>query len=141
MNGTVLATGGGIVSQTRDRPAAVALPDDLARTSPEEHMQRDQRRTTVRWPGSAEAMEDLRRILAAREPQYLRADHVVDTSRQGGTKLPRCTPPWRTAAAGQKASRVIGLIGKTSNPRSGKPVRASAPPHSPRTLNPGAPAT
>ena len=32
--------------------------------------------------GSAEAMEDLRRILSAREAQYMRADRVVDTSGQ-----------------------------------------------------------
>ena len=30
--------------------------------------------------GSAEAMEDLKRILASREPLYRKADAVVDTS-------------------------------------------------------------
>jgi XRE family aerobic/anaerobic benzoate catabolism transcriptional regulator len=29
---------------------------------------------------SREAMEDLKRILAAREPQYRKADEVIDTS-------------------------------------------------------------
>jgi XRE family aerobic/anaerobic benzoate catabolism transcriptional regulator len=29
---------------------------------------------------SEEAMEDLKRILAAREPQYRKADEIVDTS-------------------------------------------------------------
>ena len=32
--------------------------------------------------GNDEAMEDLRRILIAREPLYGRADRIVDTSRQ-----------------------------------------------------------
>jgi XRE family aerobic/anaerobic benzoate catabolism transcriptional regulator len=32
--------------------------------------------------GNAEAMEDLKRILAAREPLYGKADAIVDTSGQ-----------------------------------------------------------
>ncbi|KIN88862.1 helix-turn-helix transcriptional regulator [Thauera sp. SWB20] len=82
---TVLATGGGIVSQTETYDLLLSRCLTIwLRTSPEEHMQRVSAQGDLRpMAGSAEAMEDLRRILAAREPQYLRADHVVDTSGQG----------------------------------------------------------
>ncbi|MBV2263152.1 MAG: helix-turn-helix transcriptional regulator [Thauera sp.] len=82
---TVLATGGGIVSQTETYDLLLSRCLTIwLRTSPEEHMQRVSAQGDLRpMAGSAEAMEDLRRILSAREPQYLRADHVVDTSGQG----------------------------------------------------------
>ena len=81
---TVLATGGGIVSQTETYDLLLSRCLTIwLRTSPEEHMQRVSAQGDLRpMAGSAEAMEDLRRILAAREPQYMRADHVVDTTGQ-----------------------------------------------------------
>ena len=82
---TVLATGGGIVSQTETYDLLLSRCLTIwLRASPEEHMQRVSAQGDLRpMAGSAEAMEDLRRILAAREAQYMRADHVVDTSGQG----------------------------------------------------------
>jgi len=81
---TVLATSGGIVSQTETYDLLLSRCLTIwLRTSPEEHMQRVSAQGDLRpMAGSAEAMEDLRRILAAREPQYMRADHVVDTAGQ-----------------------------------------------------------
>lgn len=81
---TVLATGGGIVSQTETYDLLLSRCLTIwLRASPEEHMQRVSAQGDLRpMAGSAEAMEDLRRILAAREAQYMRADHVVDTSGQ-----------------------------------------------------------
>lgn len=82
---TVLATGGGIVSETETYDLLLSRCLTIwLRASPDEHMQRVSAQGDLRpMAGSAEAMEDLRRILAAREPQYMRADHVVDTSGQG----------------------------------------------------------
>ena len=78
----VVATGGSIVSE----PATYELLlrscfTVWVRTSPEEHMARviaqgDQRPMAA----SAEAMNDLRRILQEREPLYARADLAVDTT-------------------------------------------------------------
>jgi XRE family aerobic/anaerobic benzoate catabolism transcriptional regulator len=78
----VLAASGGIVSQpdTYDLLLSRCLTIWL-RATPEEHMQRVTAQGDLRpMAGSGEAMEDLRRILVAREPQYLRADHVIDTA-------------------------------------------------------------
>ena len=51
------------------------------RAEPEEHMGRVVAQGDFRpMEGSAEAMDDLKRILAAREPLYRKADAVVDTS-------------------------------------------------------------
>ena len=77
-----LAVGGGIVSEPEtfhlllDRCFTVWV-----RAEPEEHMGRVVAQGDFRpMEGSAEAMDDLRRILAAREPLYRKADAVVDTS-------------------------------------------------------------
>ena len=51
------------------------------RTSPEEHMARVVAQGDLRpMAGNDEAMEDLKRILEAREPMYGKADAVVDTA-------------------------------------------------------------
>jgi len=78
----VVATGGSIVSE----PATYELLlrncfTVWVRTTPEEHMARvvaqgDQRPMAA----SAEAMNDLRRILQEREPLYARADLTIDTT-------------------------------------------------------------
>jgi len=77
----VISTGGSIVSEpaTFERLLAECFTVWL-RASPEEHMARviaqgDQRPIA----GNAEAMRELRRILAGREPLYRRADAVVET--------------------------------------------------------------
>lgn len=78
----VLAVGGGIVSE----PDTYELLLDRCYTvwvkaAPEEHMGRVVAQGDLRpMEGSAEAMEDLKRILAAREPLYRKADAIVDTS-------------------------------------------------------------
>lgn len=78
----VLAVGGGIVSE----PDTYQLLLDRCYTvwvkaAPEEHMGRVVAQGDLRpMEGSAEAMEDLKRILAAREPLYRKADAIVDTT-------------------------------------------------------------
>jgi XRE family aerobic/anaerobic benzoate catabolism transcriptional regulator len=48
---------------------------------PEDHMQRVIAQGDMRpMADSPEAMADMKRILAAREPQYRKADEIVDTS-------------------------------------------------------------
>ncbi|MCM2255508.1 MAG: helix-turn-helix domain-containing protein [Vicinamibacteria bacterium] len=81
----VLATGGGLVAagdtlaRLRERAVTVWL-----RARPEDHwnrvVQQGDRRPMADHP---EAMAELRRLLAAREPLYSASDHVVDTSRLG----------------------------------------------------------
>jgi XRE family aerobic/anaerobic benzoate catabolism transcriptional regulator len=78
----VVAVGGGIVSE----PDTYHLLLDRCYTvwvkaAPEEHMGRVVAQGDFRpMEGSGEAMADLKRILAAREPLYRKADAVVDTS-------------------------------------------------------------
>ena len=78
----VIATPGGLVSE----PGTYARLRANCRTvwlraRPEEHMQRVLAQGDLRpMAGSAEAMEDLRRILQTRTPAYALADLVVDTS-------------------------------------------------------------
>jgi XRE family aerobic/anaerobic benzoate catabolism transcriptional regulator len=80
----VIATPGGIVSD----PATFNLLLSHCYTvwlkaSPEEHMQRVMAQGDLRpMAGSAEAMDDLRRILAGRSALYARADLSFDTSGQ-----------------------------------------------------------
>ena len=78
----VVAVGGGIVSEADtyrlllDRCYTVWI-----KAAPEEHMGRVVAQGDFRpMEGSAEAMADLKRILAAREPLYRKADAVVDTT-------------------------------------------------------------
>jgi XRE family aerobic/anaerobic benzoate catabolism transcriptional regulator len=82
-DGLVLATGGGIVTaaetfaKLRRETTTVWL-----RARPEDHWtrvaQQGDRRPIEARP---QAMAELRRLLAAREPLYSQADHVIDTSR------------------------------------------------------------
>jgi XRE family aerobic/anaerobic benzoate catabolism transcriptional regulator len=78
----VLATGGGIVTS----PQTYALLEDSAtmiwlRASPEDHWNRvvsqGDRRPMANHP---QAMADLRRLLAEREPLYATAHHTIDTT-------------------------------------------------------------
>ena len=78
----VLSVGGGIVAE----PATFELLlkhcfTVWVRATPEEHMQRVMAQGDLRpMAGAEEAMADLKRILAAREPLYAKADATVDTS-------------------------------------------------------------
>ena len=78
----VLATGGGLVTS----PDAFRLLLERTRTvwlkaRPAEHWARVVTQGDLRpMAGHAEAMEDLRNILTARESLYGKADAVVDTS-------------------------------------------------------------
>jgi XRE family aerobic/anaerobic benzoate catabolism transcriptional regulator len=78
----VLATGGSIVSE----PATFERLLGACRTvwlkaSPDEHMTRVVEQGDMRpMAGNRESMDDLKRILAGREPLYRRADVAVDTS-------------------------------------------------------------
>ena len=81
---TVLATGGSIVND----PATYAILRTRARTiwlraTAEDHWNRVVAQGDRRpMANSPHAMEELRALLAAREPLYARADHVVETSRR-----------------------------------------------------------
>jgi XRE family aerobic/anaerobic benzoate catabolism transcriptional regulator len=77
----VLAVGGGIVSEpeTYNRLLRGCFTAWI-KTSPEEHMARVVAQGDLRpMAGSKEAMDDLKRILAAREPLYRKADVTIDT--------------------------------------------------------------
>jgi XRE family transcriptional regulator, aerobic/anaerobic benzoate catabolism transcriptional regulator len=78
----VISVGGGVVSEaaTYERLLANCFTVWL-RARPEDHMQRVIAQGDMRpMAGSEEAMADLKRILADREPQYCKADEIVDTS-------------------------------------------------------------
>src|ERR1700730_512883 len=78
----VLSVGGGVVAEagTYDFLLANCFTVWL-KASPSEHMQRVIAQGDMRpMAESHEAMEDLKRILAAREAQYRKADEIVDTS-------------------------------------------------------------
>lgn len=80
----VIATGGGLVTEpaTYDLLRARCFTVWL-RASPDDHMKRVIAQGDLRpMAGNAEAMEDLKRILAAREADYARADLSYDTSAQ-----------------------------------------------------------
>ncbi len=80
----VIATGGSIVSEPetyrllRERCFCVWL-----KTSPDEHMSRVMAQGDMRpFRGRAEALEEIRRLLADRDGLYARADVTLDTSGQ-----------------------------------------------------------
>jgi XRE family aerobic/anaerobic benzoate catabolism transcriptional regulator len=78
----VLSVGGGVVleSATYDLLLAHCFTVWL-KARPEEHMQRVIAQGDMRpMADSPEAMADLKRILSAREPQYRKADEILDTS-------------------------------------------------------------
>jgi XRE family transcriptional regulator, aerobic/anaerobic benzoate catabolism transcriptional regulator len=81
----VLATGGSLVSEpaTFERLLTMCYTVWL-RASPEDHMQRVVAQGDMRpMADNRESMEDLQRILDAREPFYRKADAVIDTSNEG----------------------------------------------------------
>ena len=78
----VLSVGGGLVADPETYNLLLSRCFTVwLKTSPEEHMARVMAQGDLRpMAGNAEAMEDLKRILAAREPLYQKADAIVDTS-------------------------------------------------------------
>ncbi|MBV8211126.1 MAG: helix-turn-helix transcriptional regulator [Burkholderiaceae bacterium] len=78
----VIVAGGGIVAEEEAFKLLLANCYTVwLRAQPEEHMARVLAQGDLRpMAGNDEAMEELRRILAAREPMYAKADAVVDTS-------------------------------------------------------------
>ena len=78
----VVSVGGGIVSEPETYNALLLNCFTIwVKASPEEHMARVVAQGDLRpMQGNAEAMEDLKRILAAREPLYRKADATLDTS-------------------------------------------------------------
>jgi XRE family aerobic/anaerobic benzoate catabolism transcriptional regulator len=77
----VLCVGGGVVSEAATYEMLLANCFTVwLRARPEDYMQRVIAQGDMRpMAGSEEAMADLKRILAAREPQYRKADEIVDT--------------------------------------------------------------
>jgi XRE family transcriptional regulator, aerobic/anaerobic benzoate catabolism transcriptional regulator len=101
-DGVVMTTGGSIVSE---RETFDLLQSHFycvwLKASPEEHMSRvvaqgDMRPFETSRGATGEALDDLRRILASREPLYARADAVVDTAsrtvKQSFRDLERAVP-------------------------------------------------
>ncbi|HEX7044097.1 MAG TPA: helix-turn-helix transcriptional regulator [Burkholderiales bacterium] len=78
----VISVGGGIVSEPDTYNLLLASCFTVwLKARPEEHMARVAAQGDFRpMQDNAEAMEDLRRILRAREPLYAKADVTVDTS-------------------------------------------------------------
>jgi XRE family aerobic/anaerobic benzoate catabolism transcriptional regulator len=78
----VLTVGGGIVSEPGTYNLMLLNCYTVwVKAAPEEHMARVVAQGDMRpMAGHAEAMEDLRNILVAREPLYGKADVVIDTS-------------------------------------------------------------
>ncbi|MCS6926250.1 MAG: helix-turn-helix transcriptional regulator [Candidatus Binatia bacterium] len=80
----VIAVGGGVVAEEDTFALLLARCYTVwLKAAPEEHMERVLAQGDLRpMAGNATAMEDLKQILAAREPLYRRADAIVDTSGQ-----------------------------------------------------------
>ena len=78
----VIATGGGLVTEPSTYDLLLSRCFTVwLRASPDDHMKRVIAQGDLRpMAGNAEAMEDLKRILAARESDYARADLTFDTS-------------------------------------------------------------
>lgn len=78
----VMTVGGGIVSEPETFNVLLLNCFTVwVKASPDEHMARVVAQGDLRpMQGNAEAMEDLRRILDAREPLYRKADAAIDTS-------------------------------------------------------------
>lgn len=78
----VISIGGGVVSEKDTYDYLLAHCYTVwIKAQPEEHMSRVIEQGDFRaMAGSDQAMEDLRRILEAREPLYRKADMVLDTS-------------------------------------------------------------
>jgi XRE family aerobic/anaerobic benzoate catabolism transcriptional regulator len=78
----VLAVGGGIVSEPETYNTLLLNCFTVwVKASPDEHMARVVAQGDLRpMQGNTEAMDDLKRILASREPLYRKADATLDTS-------------------------------------------------------------
>jgi XRE family aerobic/anaerobic benzoate catabolism transcriptional regulator len=78
----VLTVGGGIVSEAETYNTLLLNCYTVwVKASPDEHMARVVEQGDLRpMQGNVEAMEDLKRILASREPLYRKADAMLDTS-------------------------------------------------------------
>jgi XRE family aerobic/anaerobic benzoate catabolism transcriptional regulator len=78
----VLTVGGGVVSDTETFNLLLTNFFTVwLKAPPEAHMARVQAQGDLRpMAGNAEAMDDLKRILTAREPLYARADVTLDTA-------------------------------------------------------------
>jgi len=97
----VITVGGGIVSEAETFNLLLMNCFTVwVKASPEEHMSRVVAQGDLRpMEGNAEAMEDLRRILDAREPLYSKADITLDTT---GRKAEDCLLQLRQAVAPAK---------------------------------------
>lgn len=80
----VVAVGGGVVSESETFDLLLGNCFTVwLKATPEEHMSRVIAQGDLRpMADNDEAMEDLKRILAAREPFYRKADIILDTSSQ-----------------------------------------------------------
>ncbi|RTL58152.1 MAG: helix-turn-helix domain-containing protein [Rhodocyclaceae bacterium] len=78
----VFSVGGGIVSQPETYDFLLSSCFTIwVKAQPEEHMARVMAQGDLRpMAGNDEAMEDLKRILEAREPLYRKADTILDTT-------------------------------------------------------------
>jgi len=78
----VLSVGGGIVSEAQSYNLLLLNCYTVwVKAAPEEHMARVVAQGDLRpMQGNDAAMEDLKRILIAREPLYSKADVTLDTS-------------------------------------------------------------
>ena len=81
-HGAVISVGGGVVSEKETYDYLLSNCYTVwIKAQPEEHMSRVIAQGDFRaMAGSDQAMEDLRRILGAREPLYRKADMSIDTS-------------------------------------------------------------
>jgi len=81
-DGMVMTVGGGIVSEPETfNLLLLSCFTVWVKAAPDEHMARVVAQGDLRpMQGNVEAMEDLTRILAAREPLYRKADVTLDTS-------------------------------------------------------------
>jgi XRE family aerobic/anaerobic benzoate catabolism transcriptional regulator len=96
----VLSVGGGVVSEPDTYQLLLTNCFTVwVKASPAEHMSRVVAQGDMRpMQGHAQAMQDLKEILRAREPLYARADAVVDTS---GDSVSRSLAALRVAIAAQ----------------------------------------
>ena len=94
----VIAFGGGIVSEPETYNLLLANCFTVwIKALPAEHMARVVAQGDLRpMQGNAEAMEDLNRILAAREPLYRKADAILDT---GGERFEQSLAKLRQAVS------------------------------------------
>ncbi len=97
----VITVGGGIVSEADTFNLLLMNCFTVwVKASPEEHMSRVVAQGDLRpMEGSTEAMEDLRRILSARESLYSKADFTLDTS---GRRPEDCLVQLRQAVTAPK---------------------------------------